>query len=99
MGDSVREATVEDVIVTGEYLTESDGYNYGAQWYLSSDVNETTCVVPYVVIQENVYGSVTTNPVLLGPNEKRFSIGSFQVSDRKKPWKSLVRAKWKKGTC
>jgi hypothetical protein len=86
----------ENVYVTSEYLTNSDGYDYGANYFLSSTVNDTVAVYPYVVSQENVIGSVTPGPVLLKPNESNFSIGQFISADRSKAWSVDVGAKWQR---
>src|SRR5690348_14874618 len=88
-----------NVSVDGVYLTDSDGYNYGVNWYVSSSVNNVVCVVPYVIVAENVNGQVTEGPVLLQPNEKNVNIGQYISADQSKPWQSNVGAKWKEGDC
>jgi hypothetical protein len=88
--------TDENVTVYFEYLTDSDGYNYGANWFVDSDVNAQVYVTAYIISQENVYGSVISGPALLQPNEKHFPIGSFICSDRSKDWSVNVGAKWKR---
>ena len=89
-------AVEENIYVVSEYLTDSDGYNYGANYFLSSTVNAKVYVYPRVVAQENVYGSVTAGPVILEPNESRFSIGSFISADHSKAWSVEVAAKWQR---
>ncbi len=82
------------VTVYGEYLTDSNGYNYGARYFVDSTVDEPVYVSPYIYSQDNVWGDVVSNVVLLQAFEKRVSIGSFQVRDRSKAWSVDVRAKW-----
>jgi hypothetical protein len=84
-----------DVTVYFEYLTDNDGYNYGANWYLSSTSNQRACVYPSVVEAVNVNGSVVSGPVLLQPGEQRVSIGQYIAADQSQPWSSNVTAKWK----
>lgn len=86
----------ENVYVNFEYLTDDQGNNYGANYFLSSNINTTVWVYPYIYSQENVYGSVTSGPVLMQANESHFSIGSFICADRNKAWSVNVQAKWKK---
>jgi hypothetical protein len=83
---SARATTEEGVTVTGTYLTDSDGYNYGMEFFLDSTVNETVCSYPRIASQDNVNGSVTPGPVLLKANESHFAIGSFISADHSKPW-------------
>ena len=90
--------TEENVTVTFEYLTDSDGYNYGADWFVSSTVNDTVCVVPKITSRNNVDGDVVS-PFPLGRNESHFRIGSFRVRDSSKEWSVLVTAKWHRGNC
>jgi len=85
-----------NVTVYFEYLADSSGYDYGANYFLSSTVNETVCVFPSAGNQENVYGNVTAGPVRLRPNESHFSIGSFISRDRSKPWSVRVTATWRR---
>ncbi len=87
-------AAAENVTVDGEYLTNSDGYNYGMNFFLSSTVNERICVYPRVVTRVNVNGSVTPGPVMLSANASRFSIGSFISADQSQPWSVDVAARW-----
>lgn len=86
----------EDVTVYSEYLTNSDGYNYGANFFVDSSVNGQVYVSPYVISQNNVTGSVISGVALLQPNEKRVSIGSFMQSDQSKAWSVNVGAKWQR---
>jgi len=88
-----------NVSVDGVYLTDSDGYNYGVNWYVNSTVNDVVCVVPYVIVAENVNGQVTEGPLLLQPNEKNVNIGQYISADQSQPWRSNVGAKWKEGEC
>jgi hypothetical protein len=88
----------ENVSVESAYLTDSDGYNYGAEYWLDSTVNEQVCVSPFVVARDNVNGDVA-GPFLLEPQEKHVSIGSFISADQSQPWSVEVHAKWKRGTC
>ena len=88
----------ENITVFYEYLTDSDGYNYGVNWFLSSTVTDRTCVSPYISEQANVNGAVAS-PVLMQPNESRVPIGAFIAADRSKSWSVNVKAKWKSGTC
>ena len=85
----------ENVTVYGEYLTDSTGYNYGANFYVDSYVNSPIYVVAYIQSQNNVNGDVISGTALLQPNEKHFRIGSFISSDRSQPWSVYVGAKWK----
>lgn len=89
----------QNVSVRGVYLTDSDGYNYGVNWYLDSTVSAQTCVMPYVIEATNVNGSVTPGPVLMQPNETGVNIGQYISADQSKPWSSNVGAKWKSGDC
>jgi hypothetical protein len=89
----------ENVSVRGEYLTDSDGYNYGVNWYLDSTVSTQVCVMPYVTDATNVNGSVTPGPVLMQPNETGVNIGQYISADQSKPWSSNVAAKWRSGDC
>jgi hypothetical protein len=86
----------ENITISSEYLTDSDGYNYGASYSLSSTVNSQTCSYPTVTEQKNVNGSVTAGPVILQPNETGFSIGQFIAADQSQPWAVNVTAKWQK---
>ena len=91
-------ASAQEIYVRSAYLTDSNGYNYGARFWLDSTVNAVTCVVPRVVERTNVNGDVA-GPFLLQPNEKGVNIGSFISADRSKPWNVDVGAKWKEGDC
>jgi hypothetical protein len=86
-----------NVSVEGIYLTDSDGYNYGVNWYLNSSVNSVVCVFPNVIEAQNVTGQITEGPVLLQPYEKNVNIGQHISADRSQPWRSNVGAKWKEG--
>jgi hypothetical protein len=88
----------ENVYVTFEYLTDDEGYNYGANYFLNSTVDDTVCAVPKVDNQDNVDGDVAS-PVLLQPNESHVLIGSFRVRDNSQPWSVNVSARWKRGGC
>ena len=79
----------------GTYLTDSSGYNYGAEWFVDSTVNGQVYVSPYIITQENVNGSLISGTLLMQPNEKHVRIGSFISADRSKPWAVNVGAKWK----
>ncbi|MHC1745713.1 MAG: hypothetical protein AB9895_01055 [Negativicutes bacterium] len=83
-----------NVRVYGEYLTDENGYNYGARYFVDSTVDEAIYVYPYIYSQDNVWGDVVSNLVLLQPYEKGVNIGNFQVRDRSKGWSVDVRAKW-----
>src|SRR6185436_8277510 len=84
-----------DVTVYFEYLTDNEGYNYGANWYVSTTSNQQVCVYPYVTEATNVNGSVVAGPVLLQPHESRVSIGQYIAADQSQPWSSNVTGKWK----
>lgn len=86
----------ENVVVYSEYLTDSNGYNYGANFYVDSNVNGQVYVVAYIQSRENVNGDVIHGTALLQPNEKHFRIGSFISRDQSKPWHVSVGAKWKR---
>lgn len=86
----------ENVIVYSEYLTDSTGYDYGANFYVDSNVNAPVYVDPYIQSRENVNGDVVYGVLLLQPNEKRVRIGSFISRDRSKAWSVSVAAKWKR---
>lgn len=85
----------ENVTVYSEYLTDSNGYNYGANFYVDSNVNAQIYVVAYIQSRNNVNGDVISGTALLQPNEKHFRIGSFISSDQSKPWSVYVGAQWK----
>ncbi len=85
----------ENVTVYGEYLTDSDGYNYGVDYFVDSGVNAQIYVAPYIIARENVTGSIISGVLLMEPNEKHVRIGSFISSDRSKAWSVTVGAKWK----
>jgi|GEM_PF-3074355 len=85
----------ETVVVSGDYLTDDTGYNYGVNYFLDSYVNGQTYVYPYVISKNNVIGSIVSGPVLMQPNEKHVGIGSFIINDRSKGWSTNVGAKWK----
>ncbi|HWR38995.1 MAG TPA: hypothetical protein VN611_05815 [Patescibacteria group bacterium] len=85
----------ENVTVYGEYLTDSSGYDYGADFYVDSSVGEEIYVSPYIVTQENVNGSLISGVLILQPYEKHIRIGSFISRDRSKAWSVSVGAKWK----
>ena len=87
-----------EVSVDGTYLSDSDGYNYGVNWYLNSSVSTAICVSPYVIEATNVTGSVTPGPVLMQPYEKNVSIGQYISADRSQGWSSNIGAKWKAGS-
>jgi hypothetical protein len=84
-----------DVTVYAEYLTDDSGYNYGANWYLSSTSSAQACVYPTVTEATNVNGSIVSGPVLLQPGEQRVSIGQYIAADQSQPWSANVTAKWK----
>ena len=86
----------ESVTIYGVYLTDSDGYDYGADFYVDSDVNAEIYVSPYIISRENVNGSLISGVLLMQPNEKHVRIGSFISSDRTKAWSVNVGAKWKR---
>ena len=87
-----------NIYVHGSYLTDDSGYNYGAHYYISSSVDDVTCVVPYVFSSSNVNGNVSS-PFQLQPNEENVSIGEFISADRSQPWSVEIRAKWHLGGC
>ena len=84
-----------NVTVYYEYLTDSDGYNYGADFFVDSSVNVQVYVSPYIKSQDNVVGDVVAGTVLLQPYEKHVKIGSFMIRDRSRGWSVNVGAKWK----
>ena len=86
----------ENVIVYGEYLTDSDGYDYGVDYFVDSGVNAQIYVAPYIIARENVTGSLISGVLLMEPNEIHVRIGSFISSDHSKPWSVTVGAKWKR---
>ena len=85
-----------NVTIYFEYLTDSNGYNYGADFYVDSTVNAEIYVFPYIKSQENVHGDVISGTLLMRPNEKHVRVGSFISSDRSKAWSVNVGAKWKR---
>jgi len=95
---AAQDQAEENVSVESAYLTDSDGNNYGAEYWLDSTVNEQVCVLPRVVVRKNVNGDVA-GPFLLEANEKHVSIGSFNAADPSQDWSVEVRAQWKRGTC
>lgn len=94
-------ATAQDegnVSVNSQYLTDSDGDNYGIVFSLSSSVDDTVCVMPYVTRQDNVNGGIGS-PFELRPNESGVQIGQFNRADQSRGWSVYVSAKWHKGSC
>ena len=91
-------ATSGDVTVGHDNLNDSDGWNYGARFWLSSTVPDNACTRIWVTEQSNVYGSVVPLATLR-PNEQHFVIGQFQAAAYGKAWSVNVRAQWKAGTC
>lgn len=92
---SSKSACAEDnVAVYGEYLTDSEGWNYGANYYLDNNCNYRVAVFPYIDQSDNIIGDITTGPVIMGANETRVSIGSVKAAADKQAWSSHVSAKW-----
>lgn len=85
-----------NVTIYFEYLTDSNGYNYGADYFVDSTVNAEVYVYPYIQSQENVHGDVISGTLLMRPNEKHVRVGSFISRDRSKAWSVNVGAKWKR---
>ena len=85
-GGKVNANTDEKVSVYGEYLTDSNGYTYGEDWFVDSYVNAQIYVVPRVISKNNVNGDVVSGTVLLDANEKHFRVGSFMCKDRNRSW-------------
>ena len=85
----------ENITVYGVYLTDSNGYNYGADFFVDSTVGAEVYVSPYIKSQENVTGGLISGILLMQPYEKHVRIGSFISSDRTKAWSVSVGAKWK----
>lgn len=87
-----------NITVSSQYLTDSDGDNYGIVFSLSSSVDEVTCVYPYVTAQDNVNGGIGS-PFQLEPNETYVRIGQFNRADSNRGWSVYVSAKWHAGSC
>ena len=83
-----------ELYITSEYLTDSDGYNYGVVFYANSTVNVPIYVKPYIEEQRNVNGDVVYGNVLMQAFEKRVKIGTFSQRDPKQGWYVRVNAKW-----
>ena len=96
MHSTVTLAAVSGGTVDVEYLTDSDGYNYGANFFVSSNINEPIYAFPYITSQENVNGAVTSGPIPLAANEQHFRIGSFICADRSKAWSVDVNCKFER---
>lgn len=95
-GSDVSVAQEENVTVGSNYLTDTDGYDYGADYWLSSTVSSQVCVYPRVVKQANVNGAVTPGPVLMQAYETGVSIGQFIAADQSQPWEVEVAAQWQR---
>ncbi len=96
MHSTVTLAAVSGGTVDVEYLTDSDGYNYGANFFVSTNINEPIYAFPYITSQENVNGAVTSGPIPLAANEQHFRIGSFICADRSKAWSVDVNCKFER---
>ncbi len=85
----------ESITMYGEYLTDSNGHDYGVRFFVESNVNEPIYVYAYIFSRNNVNGDVISDFALLRPNEKRVLIGSFTQKDLSKSWSVDVNAKWR----
>ena len=83
-----------EVYISSEYLTDSDGYNYGVVFFANSTVNVPIYVKAYIEEQRNVNGDVVYGNVLMQAFEKRVKIGTFSQRDPKQGWYVRVNAKW-----
>jgi hypothetical protein len=86
------------VTVYGTDLVDNTGYNYGAQYFVSSSIPAVTCVWPVVLSHQNVTGSVVPE-IELQPNEQGVSIGSFISSDHRYDWSVNVTATYRARAC
>ncbi|WP_346355004.1 hypothetical protein [Azotosporobacter soli] len=95
-GSFARASAEENVTIYGVYLTDASGYDYGAEFFVDSDVNAEIYVSPYIISQENVNGALISGILLMQPNEKHVRVGSFISRDQSKAWSVNVGAKWKR---
>jgi hypothetical protein len=79
-------ADVDAVRVDSENLVDSDGWNYGVNFFVTNLLNEQICVYPEITSQQNVTGSVVQGPVLLQPNDTHVAVGSFIAADSGQAW-------------
>ena len=83
-------AQATQVIVPGagitlrtEYLTDSNGYNYGGNFYVDNTENAEIYVKAEVDERINATGDVVSGNILVNPNETGVRIGSFKQTEQK----------------
>jgi hypothetical protein len=63
-----------------------------------NDSGSTVCMFPYIISQQNVYGSVVSM-IQVGPGENGVNIGAFSQANTDYAWSIQVGAKYHTGTC
>lgn len=87
-------ADSSDATISSEYMTDSDGYDFGISYYIDNNIGVDLYVIVCIQSKENVDGDVVHGVIILNPNETYVRLGSFVSADLKKPWSAHIRAYW-----
>jgi len=79
-------AVAQDYSVYNEDLYDSDGYNYGVNFYVDNYTGSELYVNAYITSQENVNGDCIYGTLLLAPYETGAMVGSFVTADYNYSW-------------
>lgn len=80
------------VTVTDQYLQDSDGWDYGVNFFINNNTEHYIYVTMSVDSSNNVVGAVPRGAIYMAPYEKHVSAGSFKCRVNKKAWSVSVRA-------
>ena len=90
-----------NISVIAQTLYDGNGHGYGVKFYLSSSVDEPTCVYPYLdqTNSYNVNGGLGGSAYPLGAGEQNVFIGQYNQADPDQAWQAIVQSKWQTGSC
>jgi hypothetical protein len=90
----IGRAYADDLSLYSQDLYDSDGYNYGVDFYVNNNTGADLYAVVYITSRENVNGDCVYGMILLAPNETGVRVGSFIVADDSQPWSVYVQANY-----
>ena len=87
-------ANAGDISLYGEDLYDSEGYNYGVNYYADNNTGSDLYAVVYITSQENVNGDCVYGMILLAPYESHVLVGSFATADYDYGWSVNISANY-----
>ncbi|WP_139360523.1 hypothetical protein [Mycobacterium sp. D16R24] len=89
---SPEASAAESIRLYHQSRTDSEGYDYGADFYVDSSISVPIYVKGEVEVRDNVIGGLVSRNIPANANETHVLVGSFIQKDQNKGWSVSVRA-------